>query len=308
LTLQIFPDYYYKRRRLRFKGKNLSGSYDVEPRKIYLKKLAFIGCLILLVPLKTQGDVIFFRDGMKTVCHEKAWEENGEIKCEYDGAILSYQKKDVIRIEKTRIEKQTESPSDQDQAPIEATAKPAKVASEVKQPLASDKKPSVQNESEAISKKPDISAIKGLEFYNPRRPKKYWTSATSKHHSFKEAIATLAQQYDRTPEWIQHHMGETNDLHEIHQNLQRSKLNAPVVPQEKDEEKLPETLFYNPRRALKYWTSASSKHKTFKEAIGALAKEYKRTPEWVQQYMGTTNDLGEIHRNLANRKKTEASP
>jgi hypothetical protein len=26
---------------------------------------------------------------MKTYCQEKAWEENGEIKCEYEGVILS---------------------------------------------------------------------------------------------------------------------------------------------------------------------------------------------------------------------------
>jgi len=273
-----------------------------------LKRLAFICCFILLAPLKTEGDVIFFKDGMKTVCQEKAWEEGEEIKCEYSGAILSYQKKDVIRIEKVRTEKQPVSPSDQTQSPIETTAKPATVAPEVKQPPASDKKPSVQNKSEAITKKADGSETKGLEFYNPRRPQKYWTSANSKHHGFKEAIATLAKEYDRTPEWIQHHMGETNDLYEIHQNLQTSKLNAPVVLTESDKEKVPETLFYNPRRPQKYWTSINSKHKTFVEAIAALAKEYGRTPEWVQQHMGTTNNLGEIHRNLANQKETEASP
>jgi hypothetical protein len=262
----------------------------------------------LIIPLKTEGDIIYFKDGMKTVCQEKAWEEGEEVKCEYEGAILSYQKKDVIRIEKTRIEKQPESRSDQAQLPIEAAAKTGVDAPKAIQPLASDKKPSAQSKSTAILKNPDISATKGLEFYNPRRPQKYWTSATSKHHAFKEAIATLAQQYDRSPEWIQDHMGETNDLHEIHQNLQRSKLNAPVVSAEIREEKVPETLFYNPRRQQKYWTGANSKHRTLKEAIAALAKEYERSPEWVQQYMGTTNDLGEIHRNLANRKKTEASP
>jgi hypothetical protein len=244
---------------------------------------------------------------MKTICNDRAWEEDGEIKCEYNGAILIYQKKDVIRIEKIRIEKRTESRPDKIQTPIKATAKQATVAPKIKQPAASQKKPFAQKESKIVSKKPDISKTKGLEFYNPRRPQKYWTSATSKHNIFKEAIATLAKHYDRSPEWIQHHMGETNDLDEIHQNLRKSKLNAPVELQEADEEKIPETLFYNPRRPLKYWTSANSKHNTFKEAIAALAKVYERSPEWVQQYMGTTNNLSEIHRNLANHKGVETS-
>ncbi len=273
-----------------------------------MKKFAFIFWIIILIPLNTGADIIFFKDGMKTVCHDRAWEEDGEIKCEYNGAILSYQKKDVIRIEKIRIENRTESRPDKIQTPIKATAKQATAAPEIKQPAAPQKKPLAQKESKIVSKKPDISTTKGLEFYNPRRPQKYWTSATSKHHIFKEAIATLAKQYDRSPEWIQHHMGETNDLDEIHQNLRKNKLNAPVELQEDDDEKVPETLFYNPRRPLKYWTSANSKHNTFKEAIGALAKEYEHSPQWVQQYMGTTNNLSEIHRNLANRKGVETSP
>jgi hypothetical protein len=244
---------------------------------------------------------------MKTVCQDRAWEEEGEVRCEYDGAILSYQKKDVIRIEKTRIEKQSESLPVKTETPIKATSKQATPAPEIKQPAPSGKKPFAQEDSKIISTKPDSSKTKGLEFYNPRRPQKYWTSATSKHHFFKEAVATLAKQYDRSPEWIQNHMGETNDLYEIHQNLSRGESNAPTAAPEDDEEKVPDTLFYNPRRPLKYWTSTSSKHNTFKEAIAAMAKEYERTPQWIQQYMGTTNNLSEIHQNLANRKEIETS-
>jgi hypothetical protein len=267
-----------------------------------LKKFAFIFWIIILIPLNTAADIIYFKDGMKTVCHDRAWEEDGEIKCEYNGAILSYQKKDVIRIEKIRIEKQTENHPSKIETPIKATAKQAAAPSRIKQAAPPQKKPKI------VSKKPAISKTKGLEFYNPRRPQKYWTSATSKHHIFKEAVATLAKQYERSSEWIQHHMGETNDLDEIHQNLRKSKLNAPLELQEEDEEKIPETLFYNPRRPLKYWTRANSKHNTFKEAIAALAKEYERSSEWIQQYMGTTNSLSEIHRNLTNRKEGETSP
>jgi hypothetical protein len=274
-----------------------------------LKRFALIFCVIILIPFNTGADIIFFKDGMKTVCRDRAWEEEGEVRCEYEGAILSYQKEDVIRIEKTGIEKQPESlPGKDPQMPIKTTAKPATSAPEIKQPAPPRKKPFAQKDSKIVSTKPDMAKTKGLQFYNPRRPQKYWTSAVSKHHSFKEAIATLAKHYGRSPEWIQHHMGETNDLYAIHQNLSNGKLNAPVELPEDEEEKIPETLFYNPRRPQKYWASASSKHNTFKEAIAAMAKEYKRTPQWAQQYMGTSNNLSEIHQNLANRKEVETSP
>ncbi len=277
--------------------------------KKYVKNFALIFCLIILIPFNAAADIIFFKDGMKTVCQEKAWEEEGEVRCEYGGAILSYQKKDVIRIEKIRIEKQPESlPGKDPQTPSKTAAKQATSAPEIKKPAPPGKKPFSKKVSKIVSAKPDMAKAKGLQFYNPRRPQKYWSSAVSKHHSFKEAIASLAKQYDRSPEWIQHHMGETNDLSEIHQNLSMGKLNAPLTVPEDDKEKIPETLFYNPRRPQKYWNNANSKHNTFKEAIAAMAKEYERTPQWVQQYMGTTNNLSEIHQNLANQKEVETSP
>jgi hypothetical protein len=276
--------------------------------KKYVKKFALIFCLIVFIAFNATADIIFFKDGMKTVCKEKAWEEEGEVRCEYDGAILSYEKKDVIRIEKTRIEKPPESlPDKEPQMPIKAAAKQATSVSKIKKPDPSEKKSSAPKKTKIFSKKLDSSKAEGLQFYNPRRPQKYWTGAASKHHSFKEAIATLAKQYDRSPEWIQHHMGETNDLSEIHQNLSTGKLNTPAAVPEDDKGKIPEILFYNPRRPQKYWTNASSKHNTFKEAITAMAREYERTPQWVQQYMGTTNNLSEIHQNLANQKEVETS-
>ncbi len=274
-----------------------------------MKRFALIFCAVILFPFNTGADIIFFKDGMKTVCQDRAWEEKGEVKCEYQGAILSYQKEDVDRIQKTEFEKQPESLPDQHpQPPMKAVAKQATSTPKIKQPAPPQKKTLAPKDSKTVSATPDMAKTKGLEFYNPRRPQKYWTSTATKHHSFKEAIATLAKQYDRSPEWIQRHMGETNDLYEIHQNLSGGKLNSPEEVPEDKVEKVPETLFYNPRRPQKYWTSASSKHNTFQEAIAAMAKLYDRTPQWVQQYMGTTNNLSEIHQNLANRKEAETSP
>jgi hypothetical protein len=60
---------------------------------------------------------------------------------------------------------------------------------------------------------------KGLEFYNPRRKEKYWTGKANRYDSLDEALRSLAQQYGVTVEWIDRHMGHTNNLAEIHQNI-----------------------------------------------------------------------------------------
>ncbi|MEE9536095.1 MAG: hypothetical protein V3V51_01520 [Desulfobacterales bacterium] len=265
-----------------------------------MKKIALVYLAIILVPLNISADIIFFKDGMKTVCHDRAWEEDGEIKCEYNGSILTYQKNDVLRIEKIKIDKEFEKPSKKSRALLKTTSTPAKQSPEAKQPAPEKELQNLTNNAGSIK-------TKGLIFYNPRRPQKYWTLKTAKHNTFKEAVAALAKQYDRSPDWIQHHMGNTNDLDEIHRNLTNSKLNAPAKIQEVDYEKAPEILFYNPRRPQKYWTSATAKHNTFKEAISTLAKEYDRSQEWVQQHMGNTNNLNEIHQNLANHKSAGPS-
>ena len=264
-----------------------------------MKKIAFIYLAIILGPLNISADIIFFKDGMKTVCHDRAWEEDGEIKCEYDNSILTYQKKDVLRIEKIKIEKKNEKPLKENELPQTAPAS-AKQPPGVKQ-AAPEKK------LQKLTIKDNGTETKGLVFYNPRRPQKYWTSKTAKHHTFKEAVAALARQYDRSPDWIQHHMGDTNSLDEIHLNLSNRKLNAPAKIMEVDDKKTSEILFYNPRRPQKYWTSDSAKHNTFKEAISALAKAYNQSPQWVQQHMGDTNNLDEIHQNLAQHISAESA-
>jgi hypothetical protein len=275
-----------------------------------VKKSFLTYLVIMLMPLNAVADIIFFKDGMKTVCQERAWEEGDEIKCEYQGAILTYQKNDVLRIEKTRTQKESENSSQTKEAELKPTSQVAAPLVEINSPE-TEKTSAPGNESQPSSKSPQGSEslkTSGLEFYNPRRPHKYWTSATAKHDTFKAAIAALAEQYDRSADWIQQHMGDTNDLDQIHRNLSNSKLNAPAEIQTADEEKTPEILFYNPRRPHKYWTSATAQFDTFKEAISELANAYDRPPEWIQQHMGDTNNLSEIHANLAKSKSADASP
>jgi hypothetical protein len=262
---------------------------------------------IMLMPLNTAADIIYFKDGMKTVCEDRAWEQDAEIKCEYQGAILTYQKNDVLRIDKTRTKNTSEKPAQSQEV---ASKPPSQGAAE-----SVEMNPPTTKEANALQKEAPPSPAgsgglnaKGLEFYNPRRPHKYWTSATDKYDSFKSAIEALAKQYDRSPDWIQYHMGKTNDLNEIHRNLASSKLNAPAEIQKPESDKSSEILFYNPRRPHKYWTSATAQFDTFQEAISALAKTYDRPPEWIQQHMGNTNNLSEIHQNLAKSKSDDTRP
>jgi ribonuclease HI len=272
-----------------------------------VKKLLLTYLAILLVPLNAAADIIFFKDGMKTVCQDRAWEEGNEIKCEYQGLILSYQKDDVLRIEKTKIKEAFDQPSQTKEVVLKPTSQAAEPSIEPNQ-SAPKKTSALKKESQPASADSKSFKTKGLEFYNPRRPHKYWTSATDKHDTFKDAIAAFAKQYDRSPDWIQHHMGTTNDLDQIHRNLSNNKLNAPAEIQAPDGEKSQGILFYNPRRPHKYWTSATDKHDTFNDAIAALAKTYDRSPEWIQQHMGKTNNLNEIHHNLAESKSADAAP
>ena len=165
-----------------------------------MKKQFLLSIILLCVPFGVSADIIYFKDGMKTVCLEKAWEENGNVKCEYDGVVLSYRKEDVVRIEIRRAKKPAAEPADNSKAKKESiTTKPG------------------------ASSSAKVNKSAGLSFYDPRRTHKYWTSETGKHKTFHEAVAALAKKYERSADWVKSHMGETNDIAVMHQNLRRQK-------------------------------------------------------------------------------------
>jgi len=239
-------------------------------------KVVVVAYLFLnLIVLPVNADIIYFKDGMKTICQEIAWEEDGQIKCEYAGWVLTYPKADVLRVLKTRTKKQN--------PPTEKNERERQIITK-----------------DSGTKKVSPPIADGDVFYNPRRPYTYWTGKNSKHKSYKEAIQALAKQYGRSPEWIQAHMGDTNDLEQIHQNLANQVLNRETVVDPPLAPTSPGIVFYNPRRPFPYWTGKALKHKSYKEAIQALAVEYGQSPQWVQKNMGESNDLNEIHQNLKN--------
>jgi hypothetical protein len=260
-------------------------------------------CLLTgLIAFPANADIIYFKDGMKTICQERSWEENGEVKCEYAGWIITYQKADILRIVKTTRPKNAPPPD------TSATTKRTEPDKKTAQP--EKNQPVTQTTATgSITKKikPVPNQPVGPAFYDPRRPYKYWADKNSKHKSYTEAIQALAKKYKSTQQWVQAHMGDSNDLDQIHRNLAKPQPKQVSPKTQPTASTAPELLFYNPRRPYPYWISKQSKHKSYKEAIQALAKQYDRSPEWIKLNMGATNDLNEIHRNLVERKAADSA-
>ena len=251
-----------------------------------MKIVAIAFLLTVLLAFTARADIIYFTDGLKTICQERAWEEDGQIKCEYNGWVINYQKSDVSRILHTTPPKRTEKPEKNPPA-IEKKNAPA---------------PDINQKASAgkgVTKKIPPPDVEGTKFYDPRRPNKYWTDKNSKHKTYGEAMQALAAKYGRPVDWIKANIGETNDLDQIHQNLSEAHMEPAVTGAKPSPAPQPAVEFYNPRRPYPYWTDGSTKHKSYNEAIQTLAKAYNRSPQWIKENMGNSNVLSEIHRNLS---------
>jgi hypothetical protein len=258
---------------------------------IALAALATVLSGFLWIETAAGADIIYFKDGMRTVCQGKAWEEKDEVHCEYDGGLLIYPKNDVLRIEKgPAIQRTAESPKSQDHG-LKPPSPP---------PTVSPSPPS-HSMSSASPKPPS-----GILFYDPRRAKRYWSSATVQHDSYQEALSALASEYDRPAQWIEENMGDSNDLGEIRDTLTALKQAASTVPKvPANHAEAGEIEFYNPRRPQKYWTAPDARHNTYDEALAALAREFGKSPAWVELHMGDSNDIGLIRELLKNAQLAE---
>jgi len=252
-----------------------------------------VAATALLGAHRSDADIIHFKDGMITVCQGKAWEEKDEVRCEYDGGVLIYPKADVQTIERR-------SPP----APP-PTALPENQT--VRVPGPASETPAVTPPARTLAlpqSRPNASAVL---FYDPRRPKKYWSSPTRQHDSYREAVSALAADFDRPVEWVEQHMLDSNDLIEIRRHLEERRVAgdetqpATGAPAEKAIE------FYNPRRPAKYWTSEKAHHNSLAEALQALAHDFSETPEWVESHMPDSNDLNVIRQSLAQAKNPDAA-
>lgn len=236
------------------------------------------------------ADIIYFKDGMRTVCHEKAWEEKDEVHCEYDGGLLIYPKKDVAQIEKgPSVKAGSESGKGPDMGP-----KPSP-------PPATAPAPPSKAES-PLSAQPSS----GVLFYDPRREKKYWSSPTVRHDSYQEALSALASEFNRPVQWIEENMGDSNDLGQIRGILAGRKQAVSPAPAGPVGHAVAGGIeFYNPRRPQKYWTAPDVRHNTYEEAIEAFAREFGKPAAWIELHLGDTNDINLIRQALRNAQLAE---
>ncbi len=245
--------------------------------------------LILLFPSPDGrgADSIFFKDGMRTLCHGRAWEENGMVHCEYDGGVLSYPATDVDRIEKGPTAHL--QPSEASSAPQPAAPVPASAVVDHAPPAAQ-----VQ------------ATPSGVPFYDPRRPQKYWSRPDRKHTTYPEAIAALSEEFERSPQWVEENMGDSNDLGIIRETL-AGRRQAVQVRTAGTSADLPAGIeFYNPRRPEQYWTGPEARHTSYAEAIQALAREFGKPADWVERFMEDSNDVEQIRASLRRASASKA--
>jgi hypothetical protein len=240
-------------------------------------------------PATAAADTIYFKDGMRMICHGSAHEENNEVHCEYDGGILIYPKADVLRIEK---------------GPGPAAERITPPSGEAGQPPA----PKVMPPMSKSVPPPGSAASVGILFYDPRRAKRYWSNENRHHDSYQDAIAALGEEFDKSSQWVEAHMGDSNDMMAIRANLAAGLAGTAA---ESDPAALyPNRVgveFYNPRRPQKYWTGPDTRHNTFKEAVETLAVEFKKPAIWIETHMGDSNDTERIRQSLQDAANEQSS-
>jgi hypothetical protein len=101
-------------------------------------------------------------------------------------------------------------------------------------------------------------------------------------------------------------MGDSNDLAVIRETLSGRKQAAKPQPVGPQPELPTGAEFYNPRRSEIYWTGPDSRHKSYAEAIQALAREFGKPADWVERFMGDSNDTEEIRTALRRALKAGA--
>lgn len=278
--------------------------------------------ILIVFSATGSADLIILKDGTR-VDAQSVWEDDGLVRFtlpDYDGIIITYSKEIIERIEKG----QQGNPS-QPKA-VMGTERPATEMGAEAPTVTKDggALPSADRNaedgfSEGVAKAQDdtsaapfrdpeidmalVESVTGIEFYSARRDLKYQTRPDARFRTFKDAVDDLAAKFDKDPYWVGQNLGNTNDLGQIYINLSRSAEEDETV--DETEAETAGILFYDPRRAFKYWVTTDSKHHTLEEAVNTLAKQYERTPDWIIDHLGETNDLAEIHRNLVKGKSAE---
>jgi len=282
----------------------------------FLKRLpirSFLMLTLLMLPEKGTSDLIFLKDGTQVEA-QKVWEDNGLVRFSlpnYDGIVITYSKEIVERIERGHkgVDSNQKAVNDKERARFEGSAEASPGNNNnLTVPTTEQSRSGVSSDGAGPSNNPSVASayteidmslvesVTGIQFYNARRTFKYQTGPDAKFHTFNEAIDDLAAKFDKDPYWIGRNLGNTNDLGQIYINVNRTEEQTEVETE--DTEDTARILFYDPRRTFKYWVAVDTKYRTLDEAVNSLAQQYARSPEWVIDHLGETNDLTEIHHNL----------
>jgi ribonuclease HI len=282
------------------------GNEDVMQRFQRVWGLFFL-LVYLMCASNVNADRIYLKDGT-VVVSDKVWHSRN-----YVHFILKGTKNVEIRYAKAivaKIESQGESfnPTPPPQTMVSPDNSVNKELEAGKNAVP-DAIPVQPSQADVRLDKSDVSSNRGLSFYDPRREKRYWASRDSRHDSLDGVLQALSRQYGRTPQWVASHMGEENNLSEIHANLiqrresetsEAVKSSDPAMDKDLNSE-APSSgglEFYHPRRKQKYWTGKMERYNTYQEALQALAKQYGVSTEWIESNMGDTNNLNTIHQNI----------
>lgn len=176
------------------------------------------------------ADRIILKDGSVEES-DKIWETEKYIHFILKGTQsveIRFKKEIVQRVESESISNSTEAPS---AAHVRSEAAQASApgvavqsaAAETDDAVIDSASNSIRGDGQGLplAKMVPLASLKGIQFYDPRRPQKYWVSPSQRYDTLNAALKALAVQYNTTVQWVENHMGNTNTLAEIHTNIRK---------------------------------------------------------------------------------------
>lgn len=329
---------------------SLSAVFPMDHKKMTKRRnipsVIFLSCLVAMFLLHdASSDLIVLKDGTREESN-RVWESEA-----YVHFILKGTKTVEVRFAKEFVDHIERAPENKEQPSVPEEPATGVVSADLPVRNApNQQKSEVEKEkkefSPAVFEKKIVEENKGVSFYDPRRPKRYWANKNAGYKTLEEALSDLARAYGRSVEWVRQNMGEENDLGLIHASLIRqleresqsrdrsasitdlkaSQNSGPDVSRKKDlpksnqNQKHPREIsfsdithygssdgfhFYDPRRAKKYWISPSEGFDTLDEALAALARTYHVSVDWVEEHMGESNLIEDIHQNIRHNLVSE---
>ena len=185
-------------------------------------------CLLFIPSSAAVAGRIILKDGSVEES-DKIWETEKYIHFILKGTQsveIRFKKEIVQRVESESISNSAEAPS---AAHVQSEAVQASPIGDAGQSAVAE---TVESDRDTLSnstrgdgqglplaKMLPLASLKGIQFYDPRRPKKYWVSPSQRYDTLNAALKALAVQYNTTVQWVENHMGNTNTLAEIHTNI-----------------------------------------------------------------------------------------